>query len=316
MLCSSIRNDVLLVRIALLLLLLWTGISFAQSPLDLDCRENQPPGGRALVCEYSMLTRQNDNLTNFYSRLLKERPHRSVDIIAWLSQRDACSDVPCLDRFFDSRIPEIQSLLDSPDSIEAKQPLSSAISALDAHEVSNTDTSIPAADNSPQPTTTKQTIAAQPRSNNQKPEKSTLLLPSPPVSSAPGHLARAAPRNTSGSPINPVGRRHSAPGYVSSSDKATLSASVEPGPTLPVAKNEAKATSRFSGLFEQFSTDYMVGVSLIIIVFIVLGVMLVISVIYSPLFPREENPLPQQEPSNPPTNHRNDQQPKPISQLS
>ena len=122
------------------------------------------------------------------------------------------------------------------------------------------------------------------------------------VESAVERPARAVPRNTSGSLANPIGSRgYSAHGYASSSDKATASALLEPEPTLPVEKNEAKAASRFAQLFEQFSAENMLTALAILIVFIVIVVMLVISVIYSPLFRREDNPLSQQGPSNPTT---------------
>ncbi|SRR5258706_544116 len=91
----------------------------AASPLRLECSQEHQVQGRALVCEYSILTYQNAQLADLHDRIIRDGRAAHVDVRRWLTQRDACHDVDCLDKVFEGNIQAARiALVD----IEARQP--------------------------------------------------------------------------------------------------------------------------------------------------------------------------------------------------
>jgi len=91
----------------------------AASPLRLECAQEPQLPGRALVCEYSILGHLNAQLADLHDRIIREGRATRVDVRRWLSQRDACRDVDCLDSLFDAGIRAARiALVD----IETRQP--------------------------------------------------------------------------------------------------------------------------------------------------------------------------------------------------
>jgi hypothetical protein len=78
--------------------------ALAASPLRLECSQEHEVPGRALVCEYSMLGTLNAQLADLHDRSIREGRAARVDVRRWLSQRDACRDVDCLDSVFEAGI--------------------------------------------------------------------------------------------------------------------------------------------------------------------------------------------------------------------
>jgi len=76
----------------------------AASPLRLECSQEQQISGRALVCEYSILGVLNAQLADLHDRASREGRAERVDARRWLSERDACRDVDCLDKVFERGI--------------------------------------------------------------------------------------------------------------------------------------------------------------------------------------------------------------------
>lgn len=76
----------------------------AASPLQLECSQEQQIAGRALVCEYSILGYRNAQLAVLHDRTVREGRAGRVDVDRWLSERDACRDVDCLDNVFEAGI--------------------------------------------------------------------------------------------------------------------------------------------------------------------------------------------------------------------
>ena len=91
----------------------------AASPLRLECSQEHLVPGRALVCEYAILGYQNAQLADLHDRVIRGGREAHVDVRRWLSQRDACRDVGCLDKVFEDSIQAAKiALVD----IEARHP--------------------------------------------------------------------------------------------------------------------------------------------------------------------------------------------------
>lgn len=91
----------------------------AASPLRLECSQEHQVPGRALVCEYAILGYQNAQLADLHDWIIRDGRAARVDVRRWLSQRDACRDVDCLDKVFEDSIQAAKiALVD----IEARQP--------------------------------------------------------------------------------------------------------------------------------------------------------------------------------------------------
>jgi len=91
----------------------------AASPLRLECLQEHQVPGRALVCEYSILSYQNTQLADLHDRIIRDGRAARVDVRRWLGQRDACRDVDCLDKVFEGNIQAARiALVD----VEARQP--------------------------------------------------------------------------------------------------------------------------------------------------------------------------------------------------
>jgi hypothetical protein len=86
----------------------------AASPLRIACIDEQPIAGRALVCEYSLLGRQNEKLALLHERIVDTDKGAQVDMPRWIEERDACVDVPCLDQFFEARLAQAAAVIASP----------------------------------------------------------------------------------------------------------------------------------------------------------------------------------------------------------
>jgi hypothetical protein len=91
----------------------------AASPLRLECSQEQQISGRALVCEYSILGLRNSQLADLHDRAVREGRAERLDARRWLSERDACRDVDCLDKVFSA---EIQAARIALVDIETRQP--------------------------------------------------------------------------------------------------------------------------------------------------------------------------------------------------
>jgi uncharacterized protein len=78
--------------------------ALAASPLRLECSQEQQIAGRALVCEYSILGVRNSQLADLHDRAVREGRAERMDAQRWLSERDACREVDCLDAVFERRI--------------------------------------------------------------------------------------------------------------------------------------------------------------------------------------------------------------------
>jgi hypothetical protein len=76
----------------------------AASPLRLECSQEHQVPGRALVCEYSILSYQNAQLADLHDRVVRDGRAAHVDARRWLTERDACRDVDCLDKVFEGNI--------------------------------------------------------------------------------------------------------------------------------------------------------------------------------------------------------------------
>src|SRR5204863_8023465 len=84
-----------------------------------ECSQEQQIPGRALVCEYSILNYRNVQLADLHDRAIREGRPARVDARRWLSERDACRDVNCLDKVFEAGIQATRvALVD----IETRQP--------------------------------------------------------------------------------------------------------------------------------------------------------------------------------------------------
>ena len=91
----------------------------AASPLRLECTQEHRISGRELVCEYSILGVLNTQLADLHDRAIREGRAARVDARRWLSARDACRDVECLDKVFETGIQATRvALVD----IETRQP--------------------------------------------------------------------------------------------------------------------------------------------------------------------------------------------------
>jgi len=91
----------------------------AASPLRLECSQEHQVPSRALVCEYSILSYQNAQLADLHDRIVRDGRATHVDVRRWLTQRDACRDVDCLDKVFEGNIQAARiALVD----VEARQP--------------------------------------------------------------------------------------------------------------------------------------------------------------------------------------------------
>ena len=89
------------------------------SPLQFECTAEQSVPGRALVCEYFMLRRANAELADLHDRAVLAGRAGSNDLKRWVSTRDACRDVECLDRLYERGIREATlALVD----VETRQP--------------------------------------------------------------------------------------------------------------------------------------------------------------------------------------------------
>jgi uncharacterized protein len=89
-----------------------SGSALAASSLRLACFEEQKMPGRALVCEYSMLTRLNNQLADLHEELVKSGKAGKVDVQRWISARDACADVDCVDGALEASIREAKKALE------------------------------------------------------------------------------------------------------------------------------------------------------------------------------------------------------------
>jgi hypothetical protein len=98
----------------------------AASPLRLECSQEHQLAGRALVCEYSILSYQNAQLADLHDRIIRDGRAAHVDARRWLSQRDACLDVDCLDKVFEGNIHAAKSALVD---VEARQPAVTLVNA-------------------------------------------------------------------------------------------------------------------------------------------------------------------------------------------
>jgi hypothetical protein len=98
----------------------------AASPLRLECSQEHQAPGRALVCEYSVLSFQNAQLADLYDRIVRDGRAVHADMRRWLDQRDACRDVDCLDKVFADSIRAAKIALAD---IEARQPMAVLVNA-------------------------------------------------------------------------------------------------------------------------------------------------------------------------------------------
>jgi len=100
---TTVAGRLGLLALAALLPFLPTSV-LAASPLRLECSQEHQVPGRALVCEYSILSYQNAQLADLHDRIVRDGRATHVDARRWLSQRDACRDVDCLDKVFEGNI--------------------------------------------------------------------------------------------------------------------------------------------------------------------------------------------------------------------
>lgn len=93
--------------------------AFAASPLELDCLAEQTLPGRALVCEYAMLGRMNAQLAELSGQAVLAGRAGSNQLKRWVSARDVCKDVECLDQALEAGIREAKLALVA---VEDRQP--------------------------------------------------------------------------------------------------------------------------------------------------------------------------------------------------
>ena len=90
----------------------------ASSP-RLECSAPQSVPGRALVCDYAMLGRLNEQLADLHDEMVLSGKSGRAEWNHWLAARDACQDVDCLDRMLEASIREARlALVD----VESRQP--------------------------------------------------------------------------------------------------------------------------------------------------------------------------------------------------
>jgi len=106
--------------IGLVVLLQFPSLALAESPLQVECSMEQSRPGRVLVCEYWMLGRLDGELADLHERNVLAGRAGSVELKRWVGERDACSDVECLDRLYEAGIREARlALVD----VEDRQPV-------------------------------------------------------------------------------------------------------------------------------------------------------------------------------------------------
>lgn len=105
--------------IALAVLFYTPGFALAASPLRLECSTEQNLRARALVCEYSMLSRLNAQLADLHEKMLADRKVDGIDLKRWQKARDACNDVGCLDELLQAGIRDARLVLVA---VESREP--------------------------------------------------------------------------------------------------------------------------------------------------------------------------------------------------
>ena len=112
--------------IAFIALALLPGLALSASPLSVECSTEQKLPGRALVCEYFMLGRQNAELAELHALTILAGKAGSKETKRWVAARDACKDVECLDRLFETGMREARLALVEADSRRPAMILTSA----------------------------------------------------------------------------------------------------------------------------------------------------------------------------------------------
>jgi hypothetical protein len=105
---------------------LFPALAGAASPLRLECSAEQTAPGRALVCEYAMLNRLNTQLADLHDKAVAAGRGERIRVKRFLSTRDACGDVECLDALFERGIRETKLALVDVETREPTVMLTSA----------------------------------------------------------------------------------------------------------------------------------------------------------------------------------------------
>jgi len=94
--------------------ILITNDALAASSLRLACTDDHKIPGRALICEYSVLGRSNDELAGLHDKITATGRVGGFDADRWAARRDGCTTVDCLDKVFEEAIREAKAVLASP----------------------------------------------------------------------------------------------------------------------------------------------------------------------------------------------------------
>jgi len=100
--------------------------ALATSQLHLECSVEQALPARALVCEYSMLGHLNERFAELQDQAVLAGRAGNSELKRWVSARDACKDVECLDRLFETGIREASLVLAEADRREPAPLLTNA----------------------------------------------------------------------------------------------------------------------------------------------------------------------------------------------